>query len=98
MMMKLLPRQKLPPFSKKRDGLGNSDLGACVFAQSTSLAERRSQQLLKRLNVRGGEADSSPSRRHLPGRLPFGSPIAVGKMDAINWQTAWERCSMPTTR
>ena len=38
------------------------------------------------------------SRRYLPGRLPIALLIAVGKMDAINWQTAWERCSMPTTR
>lgn len=37
--------------------MGNSDRRG-VFAQSTS-PQQRSQQLLKRLNVRGGEADSS---------------------------------------
>ncbi|STE88417.1 ATP-dependent helicase HrpB [Escherichia coli] len=77
--------------------MGNSDLGV-AFSRNQPAWQQRSQQLLKRLNVRGGEADSSLIAPLLAGRLPIALLVAVGKMDAINWQTAWERCSMPTTR
>ena len=38
--------------------MGNSDLGV-AFSRNQPAWQQRSQQLLKRLNVRGGEADSS---------------------------------------
>lgn len=77
--------------------MGNSDLGV-AFLRNQPAWQQRSQQLLKRLNVRGGEADSSLIAPRLAERMPIVLLAAVGKRDAINWRTAWGRCSMPTMR
>ncbi|STI77837.1 ATP-dependent helicase HrpB [Escherichia coli] len=78
--------------------MGNSDLGV-AFSRNQPAWQQRSQQLLKRLNVRGGEADSSLIAPLLAGA--FADRIARppwARWTLSNWQTAWERCSMPTTR
>lgn len=48
---------KLPPFSKSRHGW--AIVTGVAFSRNQPARQQRSQQLLKRLNVRGGEADSS---------------------------------------
>ncbi|XPE24550.1 hypothetical protein ACNKHM_06835 [Shigella sonnei] len=55
--------------------------------------QQRSQQLLKRLNVRGGEANISLSRCYLPERMPIALLVAVGKIERYQLANGMGRCS-----
>ncbi len=86
---------KLPPFSKSRHGWAIVT-GRGVFAQSTR--QQRSQQLLKRLNVRGGEADSSLIAPRLAGAYADRIARRRGQEGRYQLANGMGRCSMPTMR
>lgn len=87
---------KLPPFSKSRHGWAIVT-GRGVFAQSTR-PQQRSQQLLKRLNVRGGEADSSLIAPLLARAYADRIARRRGQDERYQLANGMGRCSMPTMR
>lgn len=77
--------------------MGNSDLGV-AFSRNQPAWQQRSQQLLKRLNVRGGEADSSLIAPLLAGAYADRIARRRGQDGRYQLANGMGRCSMPTMR
>ncbi|MGU0161253.1 hypothetical protein ACVXHB_19600 [Escherichia coli] len=74
----------MPPFSKNPPRIGNSDLGV-AFSRNQPAWQQCSQQLLKRLNVRGGEEDSS-----------LIAPLLAGAFADCIARSPWARWTLST--
>lgn len=87
---------KLPPFSKSRHGW--AIVTGVAFLRNQPARQQRSQQLLKRLNVRGGEADSSLIAPRLAGAYADRIARRRGQEGRYQLANGMGRCSMPTMR
>lgn len=90
-------RCKIAAILEEPPRVGNCDLGV-AFSRNQPAWQQRSQQLLKRLNVRGGEADSSLIAPLLAGAYADRIARRRGQDGRYQLANGMGRCSMPTMR